>query len=113
MMCHFSRPIGAWKLSNLLTGATPERASFCHFFSGSVKAGLCGRTNLERGQLLVEADPTSAKGKFTATRFKMADWVEKTFVRVELMVFLYMFCGVIYSGAKASEVGQFLYCTLR
>ena len=100
-------PVGAMKLSNLLTDTKATGgccAELCPFLIGAIKSGLFGLPNKERENALVGADPNSSKGKFLATRYNMAGRVENTFVRVWLCIFIYMVSGVLYAGSVTSQV---------
>ena len=99
-----SGQIGAMNLSNLLTGSSDSRkgcAGFVYFVRKSILVAVCRGSHPDRA---TTGDTESSAARFQMTRFRMADMVEKAFVRVWIAVFIYMISCVVYVIELAKEV---------
>ena len=78
-------------------------STLCSFLMDATPVALCCSRSKQRKALVASTDENSTSGKFLLKRIKTAEMIEKTAVRVWLMLMAYMMSGILFTYGQTVE----------
>ena len=78
-------------------------STLCSFLMDAAPVALCCSRSKRRKALIASIDENSTSGKFLLKRIKTAEMIEKTAVRVWLMLMAYMTSGILFTYGQTVE----------